>query len=323
VATTLSGSQSICWFTPLDQPDTVSGVWEVILDIEKLTDATTNLLPDGNGDGNAWSAAGCTEANEYQCVDENTNDGDTTYVVSNATTITDSLYTVQDWTSPPSPLSIVNVQVQGSCRKVGSPSVEVNVLVKSGGTTSAGGTKQNCPNSPTYGVWTDTWTTDPADAGAWTLSDVNALQVGVRDNDATNREVRVSHVKAIVTFAPVYSVEIDKCTNEACTTYVTLYGPTNGNTYAGDVTFTTGTIGAQTLGATERIRFKVTLENGGTVRVRYNGPNPNPGTDDSRATVPIPEFQELAVPVIATVLLVPLYRRYARRRERVEASSTA
>ena len=310
-STTFSGTQSICWFTPLDVPDTVAGIWEVILDIDRVSNGTTSFSPSANGDANAWTAVGCTEANEYQCVDESANDGDTTYIVSNASVATDSLYNIPDWSSAPSPLTIVNVIVEASCRKTANPAVDARVILKSGTTTGVGGTSTNCALA-TYTVWSDTWTTDPADSSAWTLSDINALQVGVRDNDGTTREVRVSHVKATVTFAPVYSVEIDKCSNEACTSYLTLYGPTNSNTYGSDVTFTTGSIAAQTLSSSERIRFKITVEAGGSVRINYNGANP--GASDSRATVPIPEFEALTIPLMAMIIVVPLVRRTARRR---------
>ncbi|HEV8595964.1 MAG TPA: ATPase domain-containing protein [Thermoplasmata archaeon] len=307
-STVLSSTQSICWFTPLGQPaTTIAGAWEVILDIDKTTDATRVVVPDANGDTNAWTTSGCTEANEYQCIDETTNDGDTTHIVSTAVTVTDSLFNFPAWSSPPSPLSIVNVIVEASCRKVASPAVDARVIVKSGSTTGVGTTSIDCANSGTYTVWTDTWTTDPADASAWTLSDVDALQIGVRDNDDKNREVRVSHVKVTITFLPVYSVEIDKCLNEACTSLTTLYGPTTANSFGSDVTLTTGSIGAQSLGASERFRFRIQLTTSGSVTVRYNGANP--GTDDSRATVPIPEFEEIALPLGVTVAIAWFARR--------------
>ncbi len=198
--------------------------------------------------------------------------------------------------------------------------VSVKILVKSGGTTTAGATSQNCANSATYTVWSEDWATNPTTSSAWTLSDINALQAGVRDADSGTLEVRVSHVRVTVTFVPVYSVEIDRCTNSACSTLNVLYGPTNGNTFGSDVTFTTGTIAAQTLGATERIRFKVTMVAGGSISVRYNGAYP--GTDDSRATVPIPEFSDIGPVVFGTILVALIVRRQRARRSRSESPST-
>ena len=296
-STTLIGtSPTICWYTALDPSDVTVGQWEAILDIDKTTDGTKVLRSSAQGDSNAWSAAGCLQASAYQCVDDDPNDGDTSYIVSNASTTTDSLFNIFDWTStpaPPSPLSIVNVVVTASCGRAGGGAVDVRILLKSGGTTSVGGTSTNCANSATYTVWTDTWTTDPSDGLAWTLADINALQVGVRDNDATTREVRASHAMATVTWVPVHSVQIEKCTTSDCTSRATLYGPTNGNTYGSDVTFTSSSLGSQTFDANSRVRFKVELyvdgsSTPGSVTVRYNGANP--GTDDSRATSPPPPF---------------------------------
>jgi len=169
-------------------------------------------------------------------------------------------------------------------------------------------------------VWRANWATNPTTSAAWTLSDINALQAGVRDADASTLEVRVSNVKVTVTFASVYSVEIDRCTDSACSTPTVLYGPTNGNTFGNDATFTTGTIAAQTLGATERIRFKVTMVAGGSVSVAYNGAYP--GTSDSRATVPVPEFGDIAPPIVATLVMILVVRRQRTKRLRRESPSS-
>jgi len=323
-STTLSGTQSICWFTPLDVPDSISGVWEAILDTTQVSTGTTVLGPTANGDVTGWTINGqgsCNqEGNEWRCVDDAPNDGDNTYVSSTSSSALESIYNLADWSGAPSPLTITNVNVEASCRRTTSSAVSVKILVKSGGTTTAGATSQNCANSATYTVWSEDWATNPTTSSAWTLSDINALQAGVRDADASTLEVRVSHVRVTVTFVPVYSVEIDRCTNSACSTLNVLYGPTNGNTFGNDVTFTTGTIAAQTLGATERIRFKVTMVAGGSISVRYNGAYP--GTDDSRATVPIPEFGDIAPPVVATLMVILVVRRQRTKRSRRESPSS-
>jgi len=313
-----NNAETGCWYTPAGQPaSTVSGVWEVILDISKNADGTVNLHPNANGATNGWTISNtgiCTsEANEYQCVSDDPNDGDTTYIKDASASTVDSLYNIEDWSSPPSPLSITSVEVEASCRKTtNSIQYDVRVILKSGANTYLGGSSPNCPNNVNYKVWSDTWTTDPSDGLAWTLTDINALQVGVRDNDAISDEVRVSHVRAIVSFVPVYSVAIDKCTVADCSTFTNLYTSSNSNTFGNDVTFTTGTIGAQTLGGSDRLRFKVTVVAGGTVTINYNAAYP--GTSDSRATVPIPEFHEVAIPIALTFLLIPVTRRFRSKR---------
>src|SRR2546425_2500991 len=328
-STTLSGTSApICWFTPTSPPNTVAGAWEVILDINKTTNGTKVLRPNAQGDSNGWSAAGCAQASAYLCVDDNPNDGDATYIVSNASTPNDSLFNIFDWTgasgTPPTPLSVINVIVTASCRRTASPPVDVRILVKSGGTVGVGpNAPGSCANSATYTVWSDTYTTDPATGASWTLAAINALQIGVRDNDGTTREVRVSHVVATVTFVPVYTVEIDHCTNSACSTMTTLYGPSNFDSYGNDVTITTPSIPAQTFAATDRIRFLVQLngtgtsQNQGSVTINYNGAYP--GTADSRGTVAVPEFGEVALPIGFALLAVPVARRWhlCRARKKV------
>jgi hypothetical protein len=312
-STTLSAGQSICWYSPDGQPDTLAGVWEVILDIGIASDGIQTFMANANGDVNGWSAVGCAEASEFLCVDDDPNDGDGTYIDSVDAAPLDSLFNLPDWGSPPSPLS-ATVTVEASCRRTGGAPVDVRVMLKSAGTTSVGSTAQNCANSMLYSVWSETWPTDPADGGPWTATDINGLQVGVRDNDATTRDVRVSHVKAIVTFAPVYSVAINKCENAGCTITTNLYPATNFNAFGSDVTITTGGIPAQTLVGQEHIQWKVTLVSGGTVTIRYNGPYP--GTDDSRATVSIPEFEALVVPLTGVLALVAIALRSGHRKRR-------
>ncbi len=330
-STTLSTAEApICWFTPTNPPSTIAGPWEVILDITKTTDGTRVLSPDSNGDVTGWSAGpGCTGATTWACVDESPNDGDTSYIVSTLSATTDSLFNLFDWSggsgAPPSPLTVVDIAVDTSCRKTAAPVVAVRAIIKSGGVTSLGPTSTDCANSATYSTWTDTWATDPSDGAAWTLADINALQIGVRDADTFTREVRVSHVVATVTFVPAYTVEVDHCTNAACTGFTTLYGPVNSNTYGSDVTFTTPSIPAQTFNGNERIRFRVQLngsgtpQNHGSVTVRYNGPNP--GTDDSRGTVALLEFGEVAIPIFGTVIVVSALGRAARARRRSQGAS--
>src|SRR6266571_6157380 len=56
----------------------------------------------------------------------------------------DSIYNLADWSAAPSPLTITNVNVESSCRRLTGSAVSVKILVKSGGTTTAGATSQNC-----------------------------------------------------------------------------------------------------------------------------------------------------------------------------------
>ena len=314
---TLTAGQTICWFSPASVPDTVAGPWEVILDIEKVADATSVLRPSGLGAVNDWTVGGgggcSTEAQEEKCVDDD-GDGDSTFVASGSSSTTDSLYALDDFATPLL-LAVIEVRVESSCTKTAAGTVSVAILLRSGGTNyvgSSGG--QDCPQG-TYVAWSDAWTTDPFDGLGWTDADLDALEAGVRDGDAATTAVRVSHVKVTVTFEPVYAVEVARCSNAGCTIATTLYGPVNSVTFGADVPFTSGSIAAQTLTGQEHIQWRVAKDaTGGSVRIRYNGPYP--ASDDSRGTVPVPEFAEVAIPLTGTLLIIAAWGAVARRRSR-------
>ncbi|HKZ88659.1 MAG TPA: ATPase domain-containing protein [Thermoplasmata archaeon] len=305
-----------CWFSPDGLPDTIAGIWEVILDIETVTSGTQVFSPSALGDVNAWTTSGTSgcnsEGNEEKCVDETTSDNDATYVTSTSNSQTDSLYNLPDWAAP-SPLSVSSFVVEASCRKMTGATVSVAIILKSGGTVFTGASGgQDCANSGTYSVWTDSWANDPSDGSPWTSLDLDALQVGFRDGDAAADEVRASHIKVTVTYVPVYSVEINECTNSGCSGTAVIYAATNFITYGPDVTIQTGTIGARSMTGQQHVQWKITLVSGGSVRIRMNGPYP--GTDDSRATVPVPEVEALAIPIGGAILVVIASRRWRLRR---------
>jgi len=164
------------------------------------------------------------------------------------------------------------------------------------------------------------WPTNPSNGSAWFFSDLSSLQIGVRDNDATTSEVRVSNVRLVVYFKPIYSVQIDLCSSATCGGPTTLYGPTNANAFGNDV-LQTASIAAQTLTSSQYLRFRVAFvspggtANGGTVTINYNGLFS--GTSDSRVTIPVPEFGDIGLPIGTTILIAVVARRWIRRRKRV------
>ncbi|HII40265.1 MAG TPA: hypothetical protein HA326_03505 [Thermoplasmata archaeon] len=156
---------------------------------------------------------------------------------------------------------------------------------------------------------------------AWTPTDINNLEAGVLSSG--NKELRTTEVKVTVTYMPSYSVEIDLCTNQGCTARTALYGPKTYTTFGNNVTITTPSIAAHSLNGNDRIRFAVTWVSGTSVTVSYNGPTPTPGTSDSRATVPIPEFQDVAVPIGGAVLIALIGSGWRRRRRAQEETEGA
>ncbi len=321
-STDLTGTGSICWFTPVGQPaSTPAGTWELYFDVASKVNGSTALHPNANGAVNQWtsSSTGACRNNQWQCVKEDPNDGDTTYISSTSASVLDSLFTLAGWTpAPPSPLSILNVTVEATCKYVAGTG-DVRVSVRVGTTIYPGGSHSAC-SSASYTTFTNSWATNPSNGSAWFLSDLSNLQIGARDADASTSEVRVSSLRALVYFKPIYSLEVDLCTASDCATPTPLYGPVNSNVYGDDI-LKTASIGSQSLTSGQRIRFRVALVLGGTVTLRYNGPNP--GTSDSRSTVPvpIPEFQEILLPLGSTLVLIVVARR--RRDRRVHREKNA
>lgn len=310
-ATTLNGGQSVCWYTAVAPGASVSGLWEVIVDTVEVASAEAGpYLPTAAGSAMQWSiGAGCAGGSEWQCM--TSNDGDTSYL-SQVSGLTGQQFLLN--TANPAlvtPLSVVNVNVTADCDTPSSGTQSVKINVKDSTTVAAGAAHTCAKNS--YTQWTDSFATKPS-GGAWDATNLNALQVGLQTNNVRTQEKRSSYIVYKVQQHAVYSVEIRQCTVAACTSYTTLYGPMSSNTYGNDVTFTSGTLAGQDCTAVScRWMWVVSVATGGgTVRVRYNGANP--GTDDSRATVPIPDVAPLAaIGIVLVVMAVPRMRKVVRK----------
>ncbi|MEK6987849.1 MAG: hypothetical protein AABX97_07130, partial [Candidatus Thermoplasmatota archaeon] len=319
--TDLTGTNSICWFTPVGQPSaTIAGTWEFYADVSNKSDAAKIENVNGDGAVQQWTTVGpkpCMASKHSKCAEEDPNNGDTNYVTSSSASVLDELFTIPNWNNPPSPLSIINITVEASC-KFPASSGDLRLLVRVGSTNYASGSVPACP-SASYGIARYAWFKNPSNNSAWFASDVGNLQIGVRDNDATTSEVRVSNIRAVVYAKPIYSVAIDKCLDSACTNTSVLLATTNKNTFGDDV-LQTASVAAQTLSSGERIRFRVALVFGGTLTVSSNGANP--GTSDSRATISIPEFHDVALPIASTLLTMAMVRRIRGGRTHRRKSSS-
>lgn len=94
------------------------------------------------------------------------------------------------------------------CRKTASQTVAVRTLIKTNGVLFAGASNFDCPNSGTYGSTATTYTVNPQTSGAWNQGQIDALQAGCRDNDATTREVRCSEVRIDVNHNSRQALEV-------------------------------------------------------------------------------------------------------------------
>ena len=104
---------------------------------------TQNLYPNAAGDLTQFPTVEPSSANHFQAVDETSADDDTSYVQTN--------------------------QEEASVQKI---------LIKENSTTTHSST--TVPSDSSYANYTKEFTTKPSDSSAFTATDINNLQIGVR-----------------------------------------------------------------------------------------------------------------------------------------------
>jgi hypothetical protein len=130
-----------------------------------------SLKPNNDGGVNVWTASSGTD--EFAMVDDPTPDTDTTY--NQASTAGDeSRHGCENL--PSYVTEVLSVGAHALLRKTDATARTARVLLNSNGTESLGNTHTL---TTTYGgSWINALDTDPDTAAAWTLSGVNALEVG-------------------------------------------------------------------------------------------------------------------------------------------------
>ncbi len=133
--------------------------------------ATLTLRPNGAGNQNQWNA----EGGDYTRVDEVSSDGDSTRLY----TPTDnrvSTFALDDHTSESG--TITNVRVYINTRGLDPISNSVQLAIRTGGTDYFSSTKTY--NNTSYHEEYADWATNPNTSSAWTWSDIDALEAGMK-----------------------------------------------------------------------------------------------------------------------------------------------
>lgn len=131
------------------------------------------IVPTGAGNTTEWTAS--AGAN-WECVDEiPKNDAD--YV--STTGVKKDTYVAGDMSG--SPDSIKCVQIQSRSQNI-SFTNNLMLIVRSGGTDYESSNKAISAFKSYYHIWE----TNPADAAAWEEADVNAIEIGVKNNTGNN-----------------------------------------------------------------------------------------------------------------------------------------
>jgi hypothetical protein len=177
--------------TPLlDQVTVTYGVVDPFTDESKIASKTNlvvtggqvklstlgpfTLRPNGAGDKSELSRYPNTGEANWQDVDEETTDEDSTYVYRDAGWARD-LYTLTDVSTTG---TINSVTVWSRARTLGTATgTDVRLQIRTGGSTYEG-TELTATTS--YADYSHAWATNPKTGAAWTWTDINALEAGVK-----------------------------------------------------------------------------------------------------------------------------------------------
>ena len=162
------------------------------------------LYPNADGTYSQWNGNGGS-CSSYTCVDESSSDGDTTYIFDDSGVIQTETYNLSNLDAT-SLLSIDNITViitikcypnGGNCTTDtdGFVIYTYSTIYLEQATTVT---------SETYIERSNTWATNPNTGLAWTVSEVNSLEVGVRDSDAASlQQFRVTQIRVEVTYQSI------------------------------------------------------------------------------------------------------------------------
>ena len=130
------------------------------------------MLPDSAGDSTQWTP---NAGNNWDRVDETPgHDGDATYVSDSTAGDTD-LYNLS---APNTQATVIRaVKVISTARKADAGAQNLEILVKSGSTTSTSGSNAL---TDSYAEYSNTWLQNPDTTSDWTVADLTSLQSGFR-----------------------------------------------------------------------------------------------------------------------------------------------
>lgn len=157
-------------FGPWSASTYFDDVW--VSDSELLGDCRIEcILPSGSGATTQWDASA---GNNYECVDENTPNSDTDYV-STATADEIDTYAFSNLTTTAG--TVKGVQVSAFARKDDAGSRSIALVSRPGSTDRVGDTKALADS---YNYYSQILDENPDTEAAWTISEVNASEFGVK-----------------------------------------------------------------------------------------------------------------------------------------------
>jgi hypothetical protein len=132
----------------------------------------------------------------------NSNDGPTSYRTSSVAGDID-LYHLTDVNGQIANSTINSVTVYDYTSYAGpNSSVDFNIGVKTNGSTYWSGKKTTSTVMGTFAVFSNLWVTNPNTSAAWTWSDINALQAGLRNAGNNPGGLFVTYTYVDVNYTP-------------------------------------------------------------------------------------------------------------------------
>lgn len=156
------------------------------------------MRPDGDGNVTVWTV-GAGAGADWTNIEEVPNDGDTTYLLSTLTINEASTVTLESASSAGITGTIAAVKAVAVMKRDGAGNGTAWVRIRAGGTDSDAG---SFTIGSTYNAaGANVRDTDPSDSTAWTLSDLESLEVGVKEGEVTDR-TRATAIYAMVDYVP-------------------------------------------------------------------------------------------------------------------------
>jgi hypothetical protein len=156
-----------------------------------VVSASTTLLPSGTGSfAVGWANEGSTDYSKLA-----SNDGGASAIYSPTP---DDIVTYQMTDLPSGASTVSSVTVNLSVLKLDPVTALTHAVLIIGGKRYEG--PDASPSaSGTYETLSNTWTTSPATGTAWTVAEINALEVGIRKVDSYGE--RCSYIAAVVNYS--------------------------------------------------------------------------------------------------------------------------
>ena len=129
------------------------------------------LCPNGSGNYSELSSSGCS--NNWECVDEVSIDGSSTYVYETSSSYYSDTYQVEDHTTGSGTIDSMIIFI--SCEET-SPSGRVYTRIRISG-TNYNGTVENPGES--YSIFSTSYTNNPSTSSLWTWTEIDNLEIGV------------------------------------------------------------------------------------------------------------------------------------------------